>query len=130
MLYLQFFLHYVISTHYLGTPLHYQPTINYNITISNSFLFPTHPLQFLLFPIHAKIIHPKHKVTNYYTPQIIITTYYKDPLNSLFLLSRHFNLMNSLDFSCLVYFTMQKRNAKKVESEKKYYAEKKYICGD
>lgn len=30
----------------------------------------------------------------------------------------------------LYLISMQKRNAKKAESEKKYYAQKKYVSGD
>jgi hypothetical protein len=30
----------------------------------------------------------------------------------------------------VILSSMQKRNAKKAESEKKYYAEKKYVTGD
>lgn len=33
-------------------------------------------------------------------------------------------------YGFVILFSMQKRNAKKAESEKKYYAQKKYVSGD
>ena len=33
-------------------------------------------------------------------------------------------------YGFVILFAMQKRNAKKAESEKKYYAQKKYVSGD
>ena len=51
---------------------------------------------------------------------------YFDFESSVHLLDLHVELIGISDFANV----LQKRNAKKEVSEKKYYEERKYVCGD